>query len=121
MYSMHELGYFQCFSVFDMAFRLDLRKNFCSERAEMQWHRLPREVVQSPSLEVFKNRVDVALKDVVVGHGEVGCKLDLVILEVFSNHNGSMILLYDQQKDSTQKLVVRPEVAAGNTMARSVL
>ena len=47
--------------------------------------------------------------------------MDLVILEVFSNHNGSMILLYDQQKDSTQKLVVRPEVAAGNTMARSVL
>ena len=30
-----------------------------------QWHRLPREVVESPSPEVFKNRVDVALRDVV--------------------------------------------------------
>jgi len=35
----------------------------------MQWHRLPREVVGSPSLEVFKNRGDVALRDVVSGHG----------------------------------------------------
>ena len=30
---------------------------------------LPREVVQSPSLEVFQNRMDVALRDVVSGHG----------------------------------------------------
>ena len=30
---------------------------------------LPREVVQSPSLGVFQNRVDVALRDVVSGHG----------------------------------------------------
>ena len=30
---------------------------------------LPREVVQSPPLEVFQNRVDVALRDVVSGHG----------------------------------------------------
>jgi len=38
----------------------------------MQWHRLPREVVESPSLEVFKNRVDAAPRDVVSGHGGVG-------------------------------------------------
>jgi len=29
------------------------------------WNRLPREVVQSPSLEVFENRADVALGDMV--------------------------------------------------------
>jgi len=33
---------------------------------------LPREVVGSPSLEVFRNRGDVALRDVGSGHGEVG-------------------------------------------------
>ena len=33
---------------------------------------LPREVVQSPFLEVFQSRVDVALRDVVSGHGGDG-------------------------------------------------
>jgi len=33
------------------------------------WHRLPREVVESPSLEVFRKCVYVALRDVVSGHG----------------------------------------------------
>jgi len=44
---------------------LDIGKNFFPERVVRLWTRLPRAVVESPSLEGFKNRGDVALGDMV--------------------------------------------------------
>jgi len=42
-------------------FCLNMRKNFLPLRVTEHWNRLPREVVESPSLEIFKTRLDKVL------------------------------------------------------------
>ena len=46
-------------------FRLDIGKKFFTMRVVRHWNRLPREVVDAPSLEVFKARLDGALSTLV--------------------------------------------------------
>ncbi|KFV48723.1 hypothetical protein N341_12522, partial [Tyto alba] len=46
-------------------FRLDIRKKFFTVRVVRHQNRLPREVVDAPSLETFKARLDWALSNLI--------------------------------------------------------
>ncbi|KFV84305.1 hypothetical protein N308_09901, partial [Struthio camelus australis] len=44
---------------------LNIRKNLFTLRVTEHWNRLPREVVDSPSLEIFKSYLDRVLGNVL--------------------------------------------------------
>ena len=46
-------------------FRLDIMKNFLTVRVVRHWNRFPREVVDAPSPEAFKARLDGTLSNLV--------------------------------------------------------
>ena len=46
-------------------FRLDMSRNFFTQRVMTRWNRLPKEAVDAPSLEAFKARLDVTLGSLV--------------------------------------------------------
>jgi len=54
------------FKLRECRFRLDRRRKFFAMRVVKHWHRLPREVVEAPSLETFKARLDGALSNLVL-------------------------------------------------------
>jgi len=47
-------------------FRLDIRKKFFMMRLVEHWNKLPREVVDTPSLEIFKVRLDRTLSNLIL-------------------------------------------------------
>ncbi|GAB0194536.1 hypothetical protein GRJ2_001918900 [Grus japonensis] len=53
------------FKLTEGRFRFDVRTKFFTVRVMRYWNRLPKEVVDVPSLEVFKARLDEALGNVV--------------------------------------------------------
>ena len=46
-------------------FRLHIRRKFFTQRVVTPWNRLPKEVVDAPSLEAFRARLDVALGSLI--------------------------------------------------------
>jgi len=46
-------------------FKIEVRKKVFTQRAVRHWHRLPRDVVDAPSLEAFKTALDVILSNLI--------------------------------------------------------
>ena len=80
------------------------------------WHRLPREGVESPSLEVIKKCGDVALRDMVSGPGGDGLMFELINLSFLVNF---MIVRIRHNVNHSQDghcLILGLSVSAGNTV-----
>lgn len=74
----------------EVSLRLDIGKNFFSWRVDQA----VQGGVQGPPLEVFKERVFVALSDVVSGMVVMVWRLDWMIIVISSNLDYSMILWF---------------------------
>ena len=61
--------------MYEGRFKLDIRKNFFSERLVRHWNRMSMGLMESPSLGVFRRHGDVALMDMVSGHDGDGSKV----------------------------------------------
>ena len=48
-----------------------------SQKVVMHWNRLPTDVVESPSLKVYKKHGDMAVRDMVSGHDGDGLMVGL--------------------------------------------
>lgn len=53
-------------------FHLNMRKNLFTVKVTERWNRLPRLVVQSPSLQIFKTRLDAFLCNILSGTALAG-------------------------------------------------
>lgn len=73
-------------------FRQDIRKNFFSGRVVKHWKGLLMEVVEPSSAEVPKKKVDRALSVMGFGKAAISQMLDMMISQMFSNLNDSVIL-----------------------------
>ncbi|KAF4800472.1 hypothetical protein TURU_044488 [Turdus rufiventris] len=74
--------------------RLNIMRNSFIGKMTRHWNGLPREVVESPSLEVFRKTLDMTLGAMVLlTHMVVfGHRLDSMISEVFSSLIDSVVL-----------------------------